>query len=224
MYKEFKVDFTPAQAKKILQEKPVRLRADQLGVGPSHYFHPLSHKALVKAYEHNKGLTLYMTHGAVLRTHLSGLSGGSFWSSLVSGARKAFSWAKNSGLLSRLADMGATAAAPFVGGPQNAAMGRAAVKSLTGIGMQTDDLDGGRLTMSDIKKHAVAGFNYAKKKGIVSDVIDQGEKYLISKGTKPEHTEMIKAVRGHIRTKYGVGMTKKGRRKALAVGGSFRLA
>lgn len=222
MYREFKVDFTPAQAKKVLQEKPVRLRADQLGVGPSHYFHPLSHKALVKAYEHNKGLTLYMTHGAVLRTHMSGLNGSGFWGNLWSGVKKAWKWGKDSGLLSKLADMGATAAAPFVGGPQNAAMGRAAVKSLTGIGMEP--VDGGRLTMSDIKKHAHAAYGYAKKKGIVSDVIDQGEKYLISKGSKPEHTEMIKAVRGHIRTKYGVGMTKKGRRKALAVGGSFRLA
>jgi hypothetical protein len=217
MYREFKVDISPDQAKKVFHEKPIRLRAEQLGVGHAHYFHPENHKKLVKAFEAHKGMTLHMTHGEVLRTHQSGLSGSGFWGNLWSGIKKGFRWAKDSGILSKIADTAVPALATAIGMPEFAGVARGGLKSLTGVGMEP--VDGGRLTMSDIKKHAMSGYQYAKKKGIVSDVIDQGEKYLISKATKPEHTEMIQSVRGHIRKKYGVGMRRRG-----TSGGSFRLA
>lgn len=160
-------------------------------------------------------MTLYMTHGAVLRTHQSGLSGAGFWGDLWSGAKKVLGFAKDSGILSKLADVAVPAVATAFGAPQFSGAARGGLRALTGVGMQP--VDGGRLTMSDVKKATKAGYAYAKKKGIITDGLDAGERFLISKATKPEHTEMIHAVRGHIRKKYGIGMRK------LTEGGSFRL-
>ncbi|KAF1780172.1 hypothetical protein GQ600_6704 [Phytophthora cactorum] len=92
MYREFKIDFTHAQVVKVLHGKPVRLTHSQLNKGHAHYFHVENYKKLVKAYESGKGTTLHMSHGEVLRTHQSGLSGsgvGSFlkdnWLPITSG-------------------------------------------------------------------------------------------------------------------------------------------
>lgn len=87
MYKEFKVDLSHAQALKVLHGKPVRLTHSQLGKGHAHYFGVETYKKLVKAYESGKGTTLHMTHGEVLRTHQSGLSGSGFWGKLWNGIK-----------------------------------------------------------------------------------------------------------------------------------------
>ncbi|ETK75781.1 hypothetical protein L915_17653 [Phytophthora nicotianae] len=163
MYKEFKVDFTRAQALKVLQGKPVRLSADQIGKGHSHNFHPENYKKLMKVRQAHKGLTLSMTH---------------------------------------------------VGEPELAVPARAGLKALTGVGME-QDTEGGRLTLKDVRQGASRACTYAKKRRIVTDVVDAGEKYLLSKATKPEHEDMIRSVRRGIRGRYGVGLHPKG--------GSFRL-
>jgi len=212
MYKEFKLDLTHAQALKVIHGKPIRLRAEQLGEGHSHYLHPANHKKLVKAYENHKGITLDMAHGEVARTYHSGLSGSGFWGDLWGGIKKGANFLKKSGILSKLLDAGVPAAATYLGQPTAAIPVRGAIRSITGVGM-TQAVDGGRITMKDVKSGAKKAFNYAKKKGIVSDVIDQGETFLLSKSDKPEHHEMIRSVRRGIRKKYGVGMR----------GGSFRL-
>ncbi|ETM98568.1 hypothetical protein PPTG_24592 [Phytophthora nicotianae INRA-310] len=85
MYKEFKVDLSHAQSVKVIHGKSVRLSHSQLNKGHAHYFHPENYKKLVKAYESGKGTTLHMSHGEVLRTHQSGLSGSGFWGSLWNG-------------------------------------------------------------------------------------------------------------------------------------------
>ncbi|ETM42123.1 hypothetical protein L914_12176 [Phytophthora nicotianae] len=95
MYKEFKVDFTRAQALKILQGKPVRLSADQIGKGHSHNFHPENYKKLMKVRQAHKGLTLSMTHGEVFSTHQSGLSGSGFWGDLWNGVKKGAKYLKD---------------------------------------------------------------------------------------------------------------------------------
>lgn len=87
-YREFPVNFTRAQALKVLHGKPVRLTAAQLGAGPRHYFHPENHRKLVRAYENHKGTTLHMSHGEVLRTHQSGLDGQGFWGDVWRGIQK----------------------------------------------------------------------------------------------------------------------------------------
>ncbi|RLN32612.1 hypothetical protein BBJ28_00025868, partial [Nothophytophthora sp. Chile5] len=210
MYKEFRVDFTHPQALKVLHGKPVRLSADQLGKGHPHYFHPENHKKLVKAYESHKGLTLYMAHGEVLRTHMSGLSGSGFWGNLWNGVKKGAKFLKDSGILSTLANTAVPAIATAVGAPELAVPARAGLKALTGVGMEQEepiysalggvarrhhrrDTTGGRLALKDVRKGASKAYGYAKKKGIVSDAVDAVESHLLSKASKPEHVEMIRS-------------------------------
>ncbi|GMF38436.1 unnamed protein product [Phytophthora lilii] len=70
--------------------------------------------------------------------------------------------------------------------PQAAIPARAANKSLTGVAL-----------------------SYAKRKGVLTDAVDAGEKYLLSKATKPEHETLIKSMRGEVKRRYGVGVSKK---------------
>lgn len=135
MYKAFKVDLTPAQGKKVLEGKPVRLSASQLGKGPSHHFHPENYKKLLKAYNNGKGCTVHMTHGAVLSTHQSGMDGSGFWDSLWRGVKtvgkESWKFLKNNWkpILSGTLDGIATAAGP------EAVPLRGLVKSVSGVGI-----------------------------------------------------------------------------------------
>ncbi|KAF1786359.1 hypothetical protein GQ600_27035 [Phytophthora cactorum] len=135
MYKEFKVDFTEAQAKKVLHGKPVRLTHGQLGKGHVNKFHPENYKKLVKAHTSGKGCTLHMYHGEVLRTHQSGLSGSGLWENLWKGVKSA---AKGIGgflkdnwkpILSGTLDGIATAAGPEV------TPLRGLIKDVSGVGL-----------------------------------------------------------------------------------------
>ena len=137
MYKEFRVDFSGPQGKKVLHGKSVRLTHAQLGKGHPHYFHVENYKKLVKAYESGKGCTLHMSHGEILRTHQSGLAGSGFWDNLWSGIKSA---AKSVGgflkdnwkpITSGLLDGVAMAAGP------EAAPLRGLVKTVSGVGMAT---------------------------------------------------------------------------------------
>jgi len=212
MYKSYKLDLSPAQAKKVLAGKTIRLRAEQLGNGHEHMFHPENYKKLVRAKNANKGLTLAMAHGEVAATYHSGLTRSGFWGNIWGGIKKGAKFLKDSGILSKLLDAGVPAAAAALGAPQAGLVVRGGIKQLTGVGMEP--IDGGRLTMSDIKHGAKKAFAYAKKRGIITDVIDEGEKFLLSKSDRPDHQEMIRGVRRGIRRKYGVG---------IAPSGSFRL-
>jgi hypothetical protein len=212
MYKSYKLDLSPAQAKKVLAGKTIRLRAEQLGNGHEHMFHPENYKKLVRAKKANKGLTLAMAHGEVAATYHSGLTGSGFWGNVWGGIKKGAKFLKDSGILSKLLDAGVPAAAAALGAPQAGLVVRGGIKQLTGVGMEP--IDGGRLSVADIKHGAKKAFTYAKKRGIITDVIDEGEKFLLSKSDRPDHQEMIRGVRKGIRRKYGVG---------IAPSGSFRL-
>jgi hypothetical protein len=212
MYKSYKLDLSPAQAKKVLAGKTIRLRAEQLGNGHEHMFHPENYKKLVRAKKANKGLTLAMAHGEVAATYHSGLTGSGFWGNVWGGIKKGAKFLKDSGILSKLLDAGVPAAAAALGAPQAGLVVRGGIKQLTGVGMEP--IDGGRLSVADIKHGAKKAFTYAKKRGIITDVIDEGEKFLLSKSDRPDHQEMIRGVRRGIRRKYGVG---------IAPSGSFRL-
>lgn len=123
------------------------------------------------------------------------------------------------------------------------------LKSLTGVGVYDSDSDseidkgtgaGGRFSLSDTKMTASHALTYAKRKGIITDAIDQGETYLLSKASKPEHGDLIKLVRKTIKSRYGVGVAPKSKTKFVKgsteakvrmaklramrkTGGSFRL-
>lgn len=211
MYKAYKLDLSHTQAKKVLGGKSIRLRADQLGTGDEHMFHPENYKRLVRAKKSNRGLTLAMAHGEVAATYHSGITGSGFWGDVWGGIKKGARFLKDSGILSKLLDAGVPAAAAALGAPQAGLVVRGGIKQLTGVGVEP--IDGGRLSMADVKHGAKRAFSYAKKRGIITDVIDEGEKFLLSKSDRPDHQEMIRGVRRGIRRKYGVGMA----------GGSFRL-
>ncbi|KAK1941350.1 hypothetical protein P3T76_007216 [Phytophthora citrophthora] len=179
------------------------------------------------------------------------MHGSSIWSKVWGGIKSVFKFAKDSGLLSKAADFAVPALATAVGAPEAALPARAALKSLTGVGVYDSDSDieldkgsgataGGRISGADVKKSAKAALGYAKRKGLISDAIDQGEKYLLSKSDNPDHHEMIRSVRKGIKNRYGVGVASKKsklvkgsaeakthmanlRAKRKPAGGSFRL-
>jgi hypothetical protein len=141
--------------------------------------------------------------------------GGSIWSKVWGGIKSAFKFAKDSSLISRAADVAVPALATALGAPQGAIPARAAIRSMTGIGVYDSDSDkeGGRLTMTDVEKGAKRALSYAKRRYILTDVVDSGEKFLLSKATKPEHENLIKTIRGEVRRRYGVGVAKPKRKK-----------
>ncbi|GMF34649.1 unnamed protein product [Phytophthora lilii] len=107
--------------------------------------------------------------------------------------------------------MAVPALATALGAPQGA-IPRAAIRSMTGIGVYDSDSDvekeGGRVSVADVKKATKSALGYAKKKGVLTDGVDAAERYLLSKATKPEHETLIKSVRGEVRRRYGVGVSK----------------
>ncbi|ETO79349.1 hypothetical protein F444_05927, partial [Phytophthora nicotianae P1976] len=71
-----------------------------------------------------------------------------------------------------------------------------------------DSEEGGRITMVDVKRHAGNTLHYAKERGILTDIADAGERYLVSKSNKKEHHDMIHQVRKTIKSRYGIGVSK----------------
>ncbi|KAG3119822.1 hypothetical protein PI124_g2210 [Phytophthora idaei] len=55
------------------------------------------------------------------------------------------------------------------------------------VGVYDSDSDvekeGGRVSVADVKKAAKNALSYAKRKGVLTDAVDSGEKYLLSKAT-----------------------------------------
>ncbi|GMF35006.1 unnamed protein product [Phytophthora lilii] len=80
----------------------------------------------------------------------------------------------------------------------------------SGVGLYESDSDGekegGRVSVADVKKAAKNALSYANRKGVLTDAVDAGEKYLLSKASKPEHETLIKSVRGEVKRRYGVGV------------------
>ncbi|KAG2783093.1 hypothetical protein Pcac1_g7066 [Phytophthora cactorum] len=173
------------------------------------HLHPASYEKALKARKAGRGVRLDITRHEVKKGYKKA-QGGSIWSKVWGGIKSAFKFAKNTGLLSKAADVAEPAIATALGGPQGAIPARAAIRSMTGIGVYDSDSDeekeGGRVSVADVKKAANSALGYAKQKGIITDVVDAGEKYLLSKATKPEHEHLIKSLRGEVRRRYGVGV------------------
>jgi hypothetical protein len=246
VYKELQVsnDVPETKLKRAFKNGTLSLTAAELkGSGATLHLHPESYAKAMKARKAGKGTRLTITKKEIgypfKHMQGGGIYGGSIWGKIWGGIKKAFNWAKDSGVLSKAADALAVAASPYVGGPQNAAMGRSALKSLTGIGLDvdTDDEKGGKITIADVKKRGKQALKYMKDKGIITDIVDQGEKYLLSKATKPEHEDVVRSVRKEVKRRYGVGvgLALKGTEQAKArmavaraargkkAGGSFML-
>ncbi|EEY68546.1 uncharacterized protein PITG_05029 [Phytophthora infestans T30-4] len=120
------------------------------------------------------------------------------------GLSTAFKFVKDSDLLSKGLDAAVPAIATAFGAPQAGIPARAAIKSLTGVGVYDSDSDtpgrkeGGRISVAD--------------------------KFLLSKATKPEHENLIKSkpAKGSPEMKAQMAALRAKRKKAM-IAGSFRL-
>ncbi|RAW20767.1 hypothetical protein PC110_g21850 [Phytophthora cactorum] len=200
MYRELTIssDVPAAKLSKALKTGKLSLTADQLnGNGSVIHLHPASYEKALKSRRSRRGVRLDSTRHEIQKGYKKA-QGGSIWSKIKSGLSSVFKFAKDSGLLSRAADLAVPVLATALGAPQGAIPARAAIRSMTGIGVYDSDSDKEerRLTMTDVKKGAKRALSYAKRKGVLTDVVDSGEKYLLSKATKPEHENPIKSIRG----------------------------
>ncbi|GMF09438.1 unnamed protein product [Phytophthora lilii] len=216
-FKELSVSSTipEAKLKRAFKTGTLSLSKDDLsGTGATLHLHPESYAKAVKAHKAGKGTRLTITKKEIgypfKHMQRGGMYGASIWSKIWGGIKSAFKFAKDSGLLSRAADLPVPALASYAGQPSAAIPARAAIRAMTGIGVYDSDSDkeGGRLTMTDVKKGAKRALSYAKRKGVLTDAVDAGEKFLLSKATKPEHENLIKSIRGEVRRRYGVSVAK----------------
>ncbi|EGZ14615.1 hypothetical protein PHYSODRAFT_510045 [Phytophthora sojae] len=233
------LDVPAAKLTKALKTGKLSLTANQLkGSGSVIHLHPASYEKALKARKAGRGVRLDITRHEIKKRYKK-LQGGSIWSKIKSGLSTAFKFVKDSGLLSKGLDAAVPALASAFGAPQAAIPARAAIKSLTAVGLYDSDSDiekeGGRVSIADVKKAAKNVLGYAKRKGVLTDAVDAGEKFLLSKASKPEHETLIKSVRGEVKRRYGVGVSKKPAKgspemkakmaalRAKRRGGSFRL-
>jgi hypothetical protein len=211
-FKELQVSqsIPDSKLKRAFKTGTLSLSKDELsGSGATLHLHPESYAKALKARKAGKGTRLAITKKEIGYPfkHLQGggMHGGSIWGKIWGGIKSAFKVAKDSGILSGIADAAVPAIATALGAPQGAVPARAAIKSLTGVGVY-DEQDGGKLSMSDVKKGAKRALAYTKRKGILTDAVDAGESFLLSKATKPEHGDLIRSIRGEVRRRYGVGV------------------
>jgi hypothetical protein len=215
MYRELTIasSVPKAKLKRALKQGKLSLSAAELkGTGAVLHLHPGSFDKALKARKRGKGVRLEITRHEIKKGYKRA-QGGSIWSSIWKNIKKGFKFAKDSGILSKIADAAVPALATAVGVPQAALPARGALKKLTGVGVDgyETDTEGGKLRMSDVKHTAKQALRYARKKGVLTDLADLTEKKLKEKATKPEHIDLITTVRKHVRDKYGVGVTGKKR-------------
>ncbi|KAK1935758.1 hypothetical protein P3T76_010453 [Phytophthora citrophthora] len=260
MYKELAVSASipESKLKRAFKSGTLSLTKDELsGSGATLHLHPESYAKALRARKAGKGMRLSITKKEIGYPfkHLNGggMHGSSVWSKIWNDIKQGFRFAKDSGLLSKAADFAVPALATAVGAPEAGIPAHAALKSLTGVGVYDSDSDteldkgtgatsGGRISVADVKKTTKAALGYAKRKGLITDAIDQGEKYLISKSENPDHHDMIHTVRRGIKSRFGVGVASKktklvkgsaeakaymanlrSKRKRAKLAGSFRL-
>ncbi|KAE8895602.1 hypothetical protein PF003_g20015 [Phytophthora fragariae] len=63
--------------------------------------------------------------------------------------------------------------------------------------------------MGNVKQAAKNALAYAKRKGLITDAVDAGERFLHTKAIKPEHHDLIATVREGVRVRFGVGVASK---------------
>eukprot|EP00644_Phytophthora_capsici_P015310 jgi/Phyca11/113293/e_gw1.24.438.1 len=210
MYKELPVssEIPESKLKRAFKTGILSLKKDELaGSGATLHLHPESYTKAIKARNAGKGTLLSITKKEISYPfkHMqgSGMYGASIFGKIWDGIKSSFKFAKDTGLLSKAVDAAVPALSTALGAPSAAVPVRGAIKSLTGVGVQ-----GGRISLADVKRTAKSALSYAKRKGVITDALDEGERYLLTKATKPEHETMIKSVRTGIKQKYGVGIAK----------------
>ena len=140
MYQRIKLNLSSAQQKKALRGAPIRVKADQIGVGFIIMLHPANYKKLVKA---KQGVILDLSPGEMVATAsyhklipaLDGpMEGSGIFDTIWSGVKKLGSFVKDSGIGTILADAGEELAKPFIG-ETGAKIARNVVRGVTGVGI-----------------------------------------------------------------------------------------
>jgi hypothetical protein len=222
MYEEISVssDIPAIKLKRAVKSGILSLTKEQLhGSGATLAVHPETAMKIIKAKRANRGVRILITPHEIeypmVALNGGGLHGSSVWSSVWGAIKKGFNIAKDSGVLSKLADAAIAPAAAYTGQPGAVMAARQGLRKLTGIGITVDEQEGGKLTISDVKKAGTKALLYAKRKGLLTDAVDLVEKKLIEKATKPEHVEMIKDVRKGVKGRFGVGVAPTQKKKLV---------
>ncbi|EEY60089.1 uncharacterized protein PITG_12389 [Phytophthora infestans T30-4] len=179
MYRDLTIssDVPAAKLTKALKTGNLSLTANQLkGAGSVIHLHPASYEKALKARKAGRGVRLDITRHDINKGYKN-LQGGSIW---------------NSGLLSKGLAAAVPALASAFGASQAAIPARAAIKSLTRVGLNDSESDiekvGGRVSIADVKT--------APKR--LSGILNQ-----------TEHETLIKSVRGEVKRRYGMGVSRK---------------
>ncbi|ETN23941.1 hypothetical protein PPTG_00412 [Phytophthora nicotianae INRA-310] len=187
MYRELSIssDVPAVKLTTALKTGKLSLTADQsIGSGAVIHLHPTSYEKAMKSRKTGRGVRLDITRHEIKKGYKRA-QGGSIWSKIKSGLSSAFKFVRDSGLLSKAADAAVPALATALGAPQAAIPVRAAIKSMTGVGIYDSDGQvpdvGGRIFVADVKKAAKSALRYAKRKGVLTDAVNVGENYLLSK-------------------------------------------
>ncbi|GMF22306.1 unnamed protein product [Phytophthora lilii] len=152
----FSSDVPSRKLTKAFKTGKLSLTANELkGSGSIIHLHPASYEKALKARKAGRGVRLDITRHEVKKGYRRA-QGGSIWSKVWGGIKSAFKFAKDSGLLSRAVDAAQPAISTALGAPQAAIPTRAAIRSMTGVGIYDSDSDvekdGGRITVADVKK------------------------------------------------------------------------
>ncbi|ETO85916.1 hypothetical protein F444_00497 [Phytophthora nicotianae P1976] len=191
MYRELSIssDVPAVKLTTALKTGKLSLTADQsIGSGAVIHLQPTSYEKAMKSRKTGRGVRLDITRHEIKKGYKRA-QGGSIWSKIKSGLSSAFKFVRDSGLLSKAADAAVPALATALGAPQGLSQAaipvRAAIKSMTGVGIYDSDGQvpdvGGRIFVADVKKAAKSALRYAKRKGVLTDAVNVGENYLLSK-------------------------------------------
>lgn len=137
-YKQFRINLTPEQQRKMLRGLAVKVSKEQLGAGPIVMLHPANYAKVAKA---KGGILLELSPGECLATGSYNnvfddsmvLQGSGFFGDAWEGIKKVGKFLKETGIASTLADTAQEIATPFLG-ESGAKLGRNIVKGLTGVG------------------------------------------------------------------------------------------
>ncbi|KAG6957239.1 hypothetical protein JG687_00010116 [Phytophthora cactorum] len=145
-------------------------KAELSGTGNTLHLHPESYAKALRSRKSGKETRLAITKKEIgypfKHMNGGGTYGSSVWSKTWGGIKSAFKFAKDSGILSKAADAAVPALATALGAPQAAIPARAAIKSMTGIGLCDSDSDSEMgVSVADVKKAAKSALGYAKRKG-----------------------------------------------------------
>lgn len=137
-YRQYKIDLTKDQQKRMLRGLAVKISEGQLGQGQIIMLHPINFAKVAKA---KSGVVLTLSPGEILATASyhellpedMELSGSGFFQDAWGAIKKVGSFLKDSGALTAIADAAVPAVAGFLG-PVGATTARQVVKNVTGVG------------------------------------------------------------------------------------------